>query len=128
MPTHLQSKESALLRKARARRQVKIRLLLLGAGCITLMLLPKTSTILHANSLLPGHLWVTKELLLNTKLCKISLGMDSWVFDKLVQTLVTTQPQLESRYITAHERVAIFLYTCITGLGNRKVQTRFSRG
>lgn len=58
---------------------------------------------------------------------KESLGMDKHVFYKLLSVLEEVGRLNDSRHVSNLEKLGIFLYTCVSGQSNRKVQERFQR-
>jgi len=52
--------------------------------------------------------------------------MDGSVFTKLIAEL-RVQGHKNSKFMSLEEQVAIFLYTCVTGLTTRHVGERFQR-
>ncbi|CDO78092.1 hypothetical protein BN946_scf184729.g1 [Trametes cinnabarina] len=68
------------------------------------------------NELLDGH----------PERIKTELGVHKDVFIRLVETLEDIG-YCGSRYVSLREQVAIFLYTCVTGLSVRHVGERFQR-
>jgi hypothetical protein len=70
--------------------------------------------------------WEWDELLVgHPDRIKTELGMRVHVFLALVAQLRLLTGLTDSRHITADEQVAIFLYTCVTGLSIRHVGERF---
>jgi DDE superfamily endonuclease len=53
--------------------------------------------------------------------------MNKHVFRCLVETLHRRGGIDDSRHVSLEEQIGIFLYTCVTGASNRKVQERFQR-
>ena len=80
----------------------------------------------YHTSALSGQAWV--EELLNGHPSRIynELGVHRRTFSTLVRTLEGLGIQ-SSRYVTAEEQVAIFLYTVVTGLSSIHVGERFQR-
>jgi hypothetical protein len=81
----------------------------------------------YHTSALSGHAWVRELILGHPKRIQTELGMRVHVFTALVQELHETCGLSDSRGITLEEQVAIFLYTCVTGLSVRHVGERFQR-
>jgi hypothetical protein len=80
----------------------------------------------YHTSALSGHGWVME--LLNGHLDRIrcELGVSHHVFDLLLSNL-RRMDYKDSRHVTLEEQLAIFLYTCVTGLSIRHVGERFQR-
>lgn len=78
----------------------------------------------YHTSILSGHAWVQELLNGHPDRIKNELGMRKNVFCALVRELQACGLQ-DSKYILLDEQVAIFLYTCVTGLSSRHVGERF---
>ena len=80
----------------------------------------------YHTSLLTGEMWVQE--LLNGHLDRIrnELGVQKHVFCKLIDELVSHEFS-SSRHVMLEEQLAIFLYTCVTGLTCTHVGERFQR-
>jgi len=78
----------------------------------------------YHTSILSGHGWVQELLNGHPDRIKNELGMRKNVFCALVQELQACGLR-DSKYIQLDEQVAIFLYTCVTGLSSRHVAERF---
>jgi len=81
----------------------------------------------YHTSALTGQMWVTELLGGNPMRIKDQLGMDKHVFLKFVRKLFTMTSANHSRHVNLTEKVAIFLYTMVTNLSNRKVSEHFQR-
>lgn len=76
-------------------------------------------------SALSGHAWV-RELIQGHPLRMLyTLGVSQEVFSSLVMELRSLCSYRDSRYISLEEQVAIFLYSCATGLSIRQIGERF---
>jgi hypothetical protein len=82
----------------------------------------------YHTSILTGEKWLG-ELVSSTNLHRFyeQLGMALPVFTTLVTELEDLRLIGESKFMTTHEQVAIFLYTAVTNCSNRKVGERFQR-
>jgi hypothetical protein len=78
----------------------------------------------YHTSILSGHAWVQELVNGHPNRIKNELGMRKNVFRALVQELEACGLR-DSKYILLDEQVAIFLYTCVTGLSSRHVAERF---
>src|SRR5882724_482064 len=81
----------------------------------------------YHTSALTGQMWVTELLGGNPRCIKDQLGMDKHVFLMFVRKLFTMTSANHSWYVNLTEKVAIFLYTMVTNLSNRKVGECFQR-
>jgi hypothetical protein len=81
----------------------------------------------YHTSALSGQAWVDELLGGHPDRIKTELGMRLHVFLALVVQLQTLSGVTDSKYITIEEQVAIFLYTCVTGLSIRHIGERFQR-
>jgi hypothetical protein len=78
----------------------------------------------YHTSILSGNAWVQELLHGHPKRIRTELGVHKHVFRELIFTLYHMGHR-DSRYITLEEQLAIFLYTCVTGLTSRHVGERF---
>lgn len=78
----------------------------------------------YHTSALTGHSWVQELIHGHPERIKCELGMRLHVFEALVDELRAAGLS-DSRHITLEEHLAIFLYTCVTGLSTRHVGERF---
>ena len=81
----------------------------------------------YHNSVLTGQMWVTELLGGNPRCIKDQLGMEKHVFLKFVRKLFIMTSANHSRHVDLAEQVAMFLYTMVTNLYNRKVGEHFQR-
>ena len=79
----------------------------------------------YHTSALNGRAWLDELIVGHPDRIKSELGMRVHVFLALVAKLRLLAGLTDSRYISADEQVAIFLYTCVTGLSVRHVGERF---
>jgi hypothetical protein len=80
----------------------------------------------YHTSILMGKGWVRELLGGHPERIRCELGIHSHVFTALVLELWESSHQ-DSRFISLEEQLAIFLYSCITGLTIRHVGERFQR-
>lgn len=80
----------------------------------------------YHTSILTGEGWVMELLLGHPERIRCELGMSAHTFTNLVHDLRDLNVK-NSRFVTLEEQVAIFLYTCVTGLTIRHVGERFQR-
>jgi hypothetical protein len=80
----------------------------------------------YHTSALSGHAWVLELLNGHPGRIRCELGVSLQVFDDLLSNL-RGMGYKDSRYVTLEEQLAIFLYTCVTGLSIRHVGERFQR-
>jgi hypothetical protein len=78
----------------------------------------------YHTSTLTGEMWVAELMSGHPERIKAELGMRLHVFLSMVQALSAVGLKA-SRHISLEQHVAIFLYTCITGLSIRHVGERF---
>jgi hypothetical protein len=69
----------------------------------------------YHDSALSGVAWVLELLAGHPKRIRKELGVRRHVFYALINTLKATGYQ-RSKYVTLEEQLAIFLYTCVTGI------------
>jgi hypothetical protein len=74
---------------------------------------------------LSGEAWVNELIVGHPDRIKLELGMRVHVYLALLQKLQTISRLVDLKYITLKEKVAIFLYTCVTGLSILHVSERF---
>jgi hypothetical protein len=80
----------------------------------------------YHTSVLSGHAWVLELLNGHPDRIRCELGVSHHVFDLLLSDL-RRMGYKDSRHVTLEEQLAIFLYTCVTGLSIRHVGERFQR-
>jgi hypothetical protein len=78
----------------------------------------------YHTSALSGENWVLELRHGHPKRIQCELGVRHHVFEHLLWTL-RHHGLSDERDITLHEQLAIFLYTCVTGLSTRHVGERF---
>lgn|ERR1700761_4579210 len=78
-------------------------------------------------SILSGQLWVNELLGGHDGRFHNELGMNKFVFLRLVTTLETATGLQGTRHVSAAEQLAIFLHYVRRGLSNRALQERFQR-
>ena len=80
----------------------------------------------YHTSVLSGEAWVLELLCGHPDRIRTELGVSLEVFNDLIQELHHLGYN-NSRYVSLEEQLAIFLYTCVTGLTIRHVGERFQR-
>jgi hypothetical protein len=80
----------------------------------------------YHTSALSGHAWVLELLNGHPGRIRCELGVSHHVFDLLLSDL-RIMGHKDSRHVKLEEQLAIFLYTCVTGLSIRHVGERFQR-
>ncbi|KAF7370409.1 putative nuclease HARBI1-like protein [Mycena sanguinolenta] len=78
-------------------------------------------------SILSGSLWIDEILLGHPDRCHRELGMSTALFLLLLAELVATGDLADSRFVSAQEQVAIFVYWLVHGSSQRELQERFQR-
>src|ERR1700733_8065167 len=78
----------------------------------------------YHTSALTGHAWVLKLLTGHPDRIRCELGVRHHVFHLLINKLQELGHS-NSRYVTLEEQLAIFLYTCVTGLSTHHVDEKF---
>jgi len=81
----------------------------------------------YHNSAPTGQMWVNELLSGNPRHIKDQLGMGKHVFRNFVKRLFIMTSASHTWHVDLSEQVAIFLYTIVTKLSNRKVGERFQR-
>ena len=74
-----------------------------------------TDPIPYHTSLLTGEMWVQELLNGHPDCIRNELGVQKHIFHKLINELVSHEFS-SLRHVTLEEQLAIFLYTCVTGL------------
>lgn len=80
----------------------------------------------YHTSILSGQAWVQELLHGHPRRIRTELGVREHVFRQLIFTLYHLGHR-DSKYVTLEEQLAIFLYTCVTGLTSQHVGERFQR-
>jgi len=80
----------------------------------------------YHTSILSGEGWVMELLMGHPKRIHCELGMHGEVFKELISVLRGLGHR-NSKFVSLEEQLAIFLYTCVTGLPIRHVGERFQR-
>jgi hypothetical protein len=81
----------------------------------------------YHTSALSGQAWVDELIVGHPDRIKTELGMRLHVYLALLAKLRTVSGLHDSKHVSLEEQVAIFLYTCVTGLSIRHVGERFQR-
>ncbi|KAF7348750.1 putative nuclease HARBI1-like protein [Mycena venus] len=76
-------------------------------------------------SILSGQIWLDEVLSGHPDRCRRELGMSALEFALLWAELVALGGLAESRYVTAQEQLAIFVYWMVHGSSQRELQERF---
>lgn len=87
--------------------------------------LPKEPEPYHTSAL-KGEEWLMELIVGHPQRIRCELGVHAHVFEKLIMEL-RGLGHGRSRYVSLEEQLAIFLYTCVTGLTIRHVGERFQR-
>jgi hypothetical protein len=82
--------------------------------------------ILYHTSALSGHQWVLELICGHPDRIKSELGLKKETFLQLIAELRLME-LMDSKNVKLEEQVAIFLYTCVTGLTTRHVGEHFQR-
>ena len=90
------------------------------------MLRPYYDKELYHTSVLSGYGWVQELLNGHRNRIRTELGVSKHVFLKLVDEL-RAMGYTDERQVTLEEKLAIFLYMCVTGLTVRHVGERLQR-
>lgn len=119
------------LKELLAFQQVQFRIfsqLSTGVQACILQMLPNLTKTPRLTSLLSGQMWID-ELIHhpNNSVFYDNLGMHKHVFFELCSVLEDSGILFDSRWVTSTEKLALLLYSVITGLSNRKLQNRFQR-
>ncbi len=77
-------------------------------------------------SQLSGRAWLEEMFNGHYAIFKNTFGVAKHVFNRLTKVL-QQHGLADSRYVELKEQLAIYLYTCVTGLSNHKVQLHFQR-
>ena len=117
--------------KHKKRRKLAAASAVLGAGSFMLAKIQEAAAV-HGvrrhTSILTGRAWLQELLDSNNKFrLRDQLGMSRFVFLQLVTELEERAGLGPTRWMTARERVALFLYAIVTNVANRKLQERFQR-
>jgi hypothetical protein len=80
----------------------------------------------YHTSMLTGEGWVLELLAGHPKRIRCELGVHHLVFNALIADL-RDMGHDNSRHVSLEEQLAIYLYTCVTGLTMRHVGERFQR-
>jgi len=88
------------------------------------MLSHSTKKTPYHTSALTGTDWVCELLNGHPERIRCELGVHKEVFHELIAALKASRLQ-SSRHVSLEEQLAIFLYTCMTGLSLRHVSERF---
>jgi len=87
--------------------------------------LPKDPEPYHTSAL-KGEEWLMELIIGHPERIRCELGVHAHIFEKLIEELCGLGHR-SSRHVLLEEQLAIFLYTCVTGLTIRHVGERFQR-
>ncbi len=79
----------------------------------------------YHTSILSGEGWVQELLAGHPNCIQCELGVSKHVFKALIEELHEMGHSDSRKIVTLEEQLAIFLYTCVTGLTTRHVGERF---
>jgi hypothetical protein len=99
---------------------------ILAAAAAILQSLYPNDPIPYHTSILTGEGWVMELRLGNPRRIHCELGVHCHVFEALVSEL-RGMGHADSRFVSLEEQLAIFLYSCVTGLTIRHAGERFQR-
>lgn len=99
---------------------------ILAAAAAILQSLYPNDPIPYHMSILTGEGWVTELVNGNPRHIHCELGVHCHVFQALVSEL-RGMGHTDSRYVSLEEQLAIFLYSCITGLTIQHTGEQFQR-
>jgi hypothetical protein len=80
----------------------------------------------YHDSALSGAAWVCELLKGHPERIRTELGVHKHIFPALITSLKNAGYR-RSKFVSLEEQLAIFLYTCVTGLSIRHVAERFQR-
>jgi hypothetical protein len=89
--------------------------------------LSSTLPIPYHTSALTGEAWVLELMTGHPERIRHNLGINLGVFRSLLHDLYTNGHVRSRNGVSVEEQLAIFLYTCTTGLSTRLVGERFQR-
>jgi hypothetical protein len=124
-PAGLNNLARAEVRNRILRYTVLILNILLTAAHILLQEIPEDPEPYHTSAL-SGQEWVVELIVGHPERIRCELGVHAHVFESLVEEF-RALGHTDSRYVSLEEQLAIFLYTCVTGLTVRHVGERFQR-
>lgn len=81
----------------------------------------------YHTSALTGQAWVLELMTGHPDRIRHNLGVNLQVFEELLEVIRTHGFQPSRNGVSIEEQLAIFLYTCVTGLPTRHVGERFQR-
>jgi hypothetical protein len=81
----------------------------------------------YHNSAMTGEMWVQELVYGHPECIRTELGLHLHVFLALEYELRVICALADSRYVSLREKLAIFLYMCVTGLSVGHVGERFQR-
>jgi hypothetical protein len=102
-----------------------VNILLAATAHILLLQIPDEPEPYHTSAL-SGQEWVIELIIGHPERIRCELGVHAHVFEQLINEL-RALGHADSRYVSLEEQLAIFLYSCVTGLTVRHVGERFQR-
>ena len=102
-----------------------VSIILAATGAVLESVYSKEPEAYHT-SVLTGDAWVIELLTGHPERIRCELGVHCHVFVKLVSVL-RNMGHSSSRFVSLEEQLAIFLYSCVTGLTIRHVGEHFQR-
>jgi DNA-binding NarL/FixJ family response regulator len=103
-----------------------LNILLVATAQILQQQIPPSAREPYHTSALTGQEWVIELITGHPERIRCELGVNAHVFASLINDL-RDLGHTDSRYVLLEEQLAIFLYTCVTGLTVRHVGERFQR-
>jgi hypothetical protein len=99
-----------------------------GVTACAAQILPHLTKTPRLTSILSGQAWIDELITSPNEVVFYQiLGMHKHVFFELRSVLEESKILFDSRFMTSTEKLAILLFTVITGLSNRQLQNRFQR-
>jgi len=115
------------LHSRRRRLLVFLTIILARIAVIANQLFSPAPRIPYHTSILTGHGWVLELMSGHPDRIKTNLGMSIKAFSALVEILDQNEIKESRKGVTVEEQLAIYLYTCVTGLSSRLVGEQFQR-
>jgi hypothetical protein len=124
-PTSSEEYDEIVARSRRRRRNVAIMACAIVTTAMEIVSSISDKQDYHT-SILTGQGWVLELLNGHPRRIQSELGVSHHVFDLLLSNL-HRMGYKDSRHVKVEEQLAIFLYTCVTGLSTRHVGERLQR-
>jgi hypothetical protein len=119
-------KHLAAPQSPRKRRAAAVTAVLAAAALVQRKYLADFNKTARNDSKLTGKAWLDELLTGHSKRFYRSMGMNKHVFKQLLRELIQTGLH-DTRYVTAEEQLAIFLYLAVMGLAQRHLEECFQR-